>query len=107
MYVCIMYVLPVTHGLIDKSALLCCIQPLADSDAMRCLQLAFVSGKTSGGAKALEAAAAAHAMLVVLGTDPAHGLLPVRDNAEHTAAEQQSSQHRTGSKGSGFLACML
>lgn len=35
-----------------------------------------MSARTSGGAKALEAASAAHHLLVALGTDPAHGLLP-------------------------------
>ena len=58
-----------------------------------------MSGRTSGGAKALEAAAAAHAMLVTLGTDPAHGLLPVALGSQGDFLAQERDQHRTGSKG--------
>lgn len=60
------------------------------------LQLSYVSGRTTGGARALEAAAAAHAMLVALGTDAAYGMLPSSDQ-EANAADQ--SQQRTGSRG--------
>ena len=62
-----------------------------------------MSGRDAGGAKALEAAAAAHAMLVALGTDPAHGMLPVTPEAEGDYLGQGADHQRTGSKG---VACL-
>ena len=71
------------------------------------MQLSFVSGRISGGARALEAAAAAHAMLVMLGTDPAHGLLPVATDSDSDASAQDGDQHRTGSKGVSYSRALF
>ena len=40
-----------------------------------CLQLSYVSERQGGGPKAVEAAAAAHRLLMALGTEPSHGML--------------------------------
>lgn len=66
-----------------------------------------MSGRGAGGAKALEAAAAAHAMLVALGTDPAHGMLPVTPNREGDSFGQGADQQRTGSKGVAYSQSLV
>lgn len=45
----------------------------------------------------MQAAAAAHAVLVALGTNPAHGMLPSTSEQDAGAAHQH--QQRTGSRG--------
>lgn len=43
---------------------------------MLVLQLSYISQREGGGPRAVEAAGAAHAILMALGTDPSHGMLP-------------------------------
>ena len=72
------------------------------------LQLAYVSEREGGGTKAMEASAAAHNMLMALGTDPAHGMLPRSGSAGHQGGHMgvfddgvqgQDKQQTTNSSG--------
>lgn len=67
------------------------------------LQLAYVSEREGGGPKALEASAAAHRLLIALGTDPSHGLLPLDPPLEDQEQSIQEAQHRVKSSGVQLL----
>lgn len=58
---------------------------------MECLwlQLAFITEREGGGPKAVEAANAAHDLLIALGTHASHGMLPV---SEHRGDSEVYSQ---------------
>ncbi len=66
------------------------------------LQLAYVSERDGGGPKALESSSAAHTLLMTLGTDPSHGMLPAlvgRDDkgaSDEGEEEQQKPAAHTG-----------
>lgn len=53
-------------------------------------QLAYVSEREGGGPRALEASNAAHDLLMTLGTDPSHGMLPTPKDGEDDEAEAES-----------------
>ena len=50
------------------------------------IQLSYVSEREGGGPKAVEAANAAHNILMALGTDVSHGMLP--ESGDRIASEQ-------------------
>lgn len=61
------------------------------------LQLSYISQREGGGPRAVEAAEAAHGVLMALGTDASHGMLPEVNGKEgnelneHLAAEQHKA----------------
>ena len=69
---------------------------------MLVLQLSYISQREGGGPRAVEAAEAAHDVLMALGTDPSHGMLPESkgkgDNEldEHPAAAQPKASTSAG-----------
>ena len=50
--------------------------------ALLVLQLSYISQREGGGPRAVEAAEAAHAVLMALGTDVSHGMLPESERPE-------------------------
>ena len=71
---------------------------------MLVLQLSYISQREGGGPRAVEAAGAAHDVLMTLGTDPSHGMLPESDDREdnvldeHLAAVQHKALTSAGEK---------
>ena len=68
------------------------------------LQLAYVSEREGGGAKAVEASAAAHDMLMALGTDPSHGMLtpPAVEGGQWGGNQDDESSWSKSLKSSGM-----
>ena len=66
------------------------------------MQLSYISQREGGGPKAVEAADAAHAVLMALGTDASHGMLPETapkkgdELDEHQAVTQHKAQTSSG-----------
>lgn len=61
------------------------------------LQLSYISQREGGGPRAVEAAEAAHSVLMALGTDSSHGMVPElggmegNELNEHLAAAQHKA----------------
>lgn len=66
------------------------------------LQLSYISQREGGGPRAVEASGAAHNILMALGTNPSHGMLPEvkgkEDNEldEHLAVAQHKAATGAG-----------
>ena len=71
------------------------------------LQLAYVSERAGSGPKACEASAAAHSLLMALGTDASHGMLPlceVRNGEMEMGSGGEEGQQK--SAGHAGLSCV-
>lgn len=69
------------------------------------LQLSYISQREGGGPKAVEAADAAHAVLMALGTDPSHGMLPESEPKKGDELDdyQAAIQHKTQTSSGGTV----
>ena len=56
------------------------------------MQLAYVSEREGGGPQAQEAASAAHTLLMALGTDASHGMLPGPESRGDKEAYKEGGQ---------------
>ena len=72
------------------------IQTGASAKTVLVLQLSYISQREGGGPRAVEAAGAAHDVLMALGTDPSHGMLPESDGREDNALDEHLAavQHK-------------
>lgn len=61
------------------------------------MQLSYISQREGGGPRAIEAAGAAHNILMALGTDPSHGMLHEAKGKEENELDEHLAvaQHKT------------